>query len=110
MSPTTVSSTTEDSTIICRTSTDFHFLIPVTTRIELIHFPRSLIAAYDMGAPPTLLKLIYDELTPTLRPIDRQGEEITGRNWTTRLGEHKCVPSPQFHPSIFFSDAMTDYE
>ncbi|KAJ7702115.1 hypothetical protein B0H14DRAFT_3031160 [Mycena olivaceomarginata] len=54
------------------------------------HLPHHLIAAYDMGAPPTLLKLIYDELAPTLRPIDRQGEEITGRNWTTRLGEHKA--------------------
>jgi hypothetical protein len=49
----------------------------------------SLVAAYDMGAPPALLKLIYEDLAPTLRPIDRQGEDITEANWTTRLGERK---------------------
>jgi hypothetical protein len=49
----------------------------------------SLVAAYDMGAPPALLKLIYEDEAPTLRPIDRQGEDITEANWTTRLGERK---------------------
>ncbi|KAJ7813986.1 hypothetical protein B0H13DRAFT_463961 [Mycena leptocephala] len=39
--------------------------------------------------PPALLKLIYEDLAPTLRPIDRQGEDITEANWTTRLGERK---------------------
>ncbi|KAF7344235.1 hypothetical protein MVEN_01714700 [Mycena venus] len=57
------------------------------------HVPHHLVAAYDMGATPTLLKLIYDRLEPTLRPIDRQGESITESNWTTRLGEHKAYGS-----------------
>ncbi|KAJ6462261.1 hypothetical protein C8R47DRAFT_924075, partial [Mycena vitilis] len=55
------------------------------------HLPHHLVAAYDMGAPPTLLKQIYEDLAPTLRPIDRQGEDITEGNWTTRLGERKWV-------------------
>ncbi|KAJ7662537.1 hypothetical protein DFH06DRAFT_1324907 [Mycena polygramma] len=57
------------------------------------HLPHHLVAAYDMGAPPTLLKQIYEDLAPTLRPIDRQGEDITETNWTTRLGERKAYGS-----------------
>ncbi|KAJ7670111.1 hypothetical protein DFH06DRAFT_161096 [Mycena polygramma] len=67
---TTAFSTILDFTTICRT-----------------------IAAYDMGAPPTLLKQIYDDLAPTLRPINRQGEDITEANWTTRLGDRKAYGS-----------------
>lgn len=59
-----------------------------TTRIHTTS-STSLVAAYDMGAPPALLKLIYEDLAPTLRPINRQGEDITEANWTTRLGERK---------------------
>ncbi|KAF7363129.1 hypothetical protein MVEN_00665400 [Mycena venus] len=57
------------------------------------HLPHHLVAAYDMGATPALLKLIYDDLAPTLRPIDREGEDITESNWTTRLGERKAYGS-----------------
>jgi hypothetical protein len=49
----------------------------------------SLVAAYDLGAPPALLKAIYDDTIPTLRPVDRQGEDITEGNWTTRLGDRR---------------------
>ncbi|KAJ7151833.1 hypothetical protein C8R43DRAFT_483522 [Mycena crocata] len=52
------------------------------------HLPHHLVAAYDMGAPPALLKLIYEDELPILRPLDRQGTDITESNWTTRLGEH----------------------
>ncbi|KAJ7237332.1 hypothetical protein C8J57DRAFT_1247119 [Mycena rebaudengoi] len=57
------------------------------------HLPHHLVAAYDMGATPVLLKLIYDKLAPTLRPIDREGEDITESNWTTRLGDRKAYGS-----------------
>ncbi|KAJ7816247.1 hypothetical protein B0H13DRAFT_2380529 [Mycena leptocephala] len=67
------------------------------------HLPHHLVAAYDMGAPPALLKLIYEDLAPTLRPIDRQGEDITEANWTTRLGERKAYGSYL----AFFADQIT---
>ncbi|KAF8126231.1 hypothetical protein K438DRAFT_1890805 [Mycena galopus ATCC 62051] len=57
------------------------------------HLPHHLVAAYDMGATPALLKLIYDDEASTLRPIDRQGEDLTETNWTTRLGERKAYGS-----------------
>ncbi|KAJ6549823.1 hypothetical protein B0H19DRAFT_1264730 [Mycena capillaripes] len=57
------------------------------------HLPHHLVAVYDMGAPPALLTQIYKELAPTLRPIERQGEDITETNWTTRLGERKAYGS-----------------
>ncbi|KAJ6549818.1 hypothetical protein B0H19DRAFT_1378617 [Mycena capillaripes] len=83
MSPTTLSSTIWDITIICRTS--------------------KLVAVYDMGAPPALLKQIYEELAPTLRPIDRQGQDITETNWTKRLGERNAYGSYL----VFFTDQIT---
>lgn len=49
----------------------------------------SLVAAYDLGGPPALLQKIYDVDAPTQRPIDRQGEDLTETNWTTRLGNQK---------------------
>ncbi|KAK7046390.1 hypothetical protein R3P38DRAFT_2873562 [Favolaschia claudopus] len=57
------------------------------------HLPHHLVAAYDLGASPPLLELIYKDEAPTLRAIDRQGEDITEGNWTTRLGEHKAYGS-----------------
>ncbi|KAJ7636509.1 hypothetical protein FB45DRAFT_828755 [Roridomyces roridus] len=57
------------------------------------HLPHHLVAAYDMGAPPALLKSIYEELAPTLRPIGKEGEDITEKNWTSRLGERKAYGS-----------------
>ncbi|KAJ6564198.1 hypothetical protein B0H19DRAFT_942204 [Mycena capillaripes] len=57
------------------------------------HLPHHLVAVYDLGAPPALLKQIYEELAPTLRPIDRQGEDITETNWTSRLGDRKAYGS-----------------
>ncbi|KAJ7511287.1 hypothetical protein B0H11DRAFT_1954617 [Mycena galericulata] len=56
-----------------------------------------------MGAPPALLKVIYEDSAPTLRPVDRQGEDITESNWTTRLGEHKAYGSYL----AFFSDQLS---
>ncbi|KAJ7739259.1 hypothetical protein DFH07DRAFT_752245 [Mycena maculata] len=67
------------------------------------HLPHHLVAAYDMGAPPALLKLIYEELAPTLRPLDRQGDDITESNWTTRLGERQAYGSYL----SFFSDQLS---
>ncbi|KAJ7769527.1 hypothetical protein B0H16DRAFT_1882000 [Mycena metata] len=67
------------------------------------HLPHHLVAAYDMGAPPALLKLIYEDLAPTLRPINRQGEDITEANWTTRLGERKAYGSYL----AFFADQIS---
>ncbi|KAJ7199365.1 hypothetical protein GGX14DRAFT_467877 [Mycena pura] len=57
------------------------------------HLQHHLVAAYDMGASPALLKLIYNDEASILRPINRQGEDITVSNWTTRLGEHKAYGS-----------------
>ncbi|KAJ7717349.1 hypothetical protein B0H16DRAFT_1701012 [Mycena metata] len=67
------------------------------------HLPHHLVAAYDMGAPPALLKLIYEDLAPTLRPINRQGEDITEANWITRLGERKAYGSYL----AFFADQIS---
>ncbi|KAJ7259148.1 hypothetical protein B0H12DRAFT_1109066 [Mycena haematopus] len=67
------------------------------------HLPHHLVAAYDMGATPALLKLIYEDLAPTLLPIDRQGEDITEKNWTARLGERKAYGSYL----AFFADEIT---
>ncbi|KAJ7122352.1 hypothetical protein C8R44DRAFT_876649 [Mycena epipterygia] len=57
------------------------------------HLPHHLVAAYDMGAPPALLRLIYEDEARVLRPVDRQGEDITESNWTTRLGERPAYGS-----------------
>ncbi|KAJ7214862.1 hypothetical protein GGX14DRAFT_609552, partial [Mycena pura] len=67
------------------------------------HLPHHLVAAYDMGASPALLKLIYDDEAPSQRPIDRQGEDITHSNWTTRLGEHNAYGSYL----AFFADEIS---
>ncbi|KAJ7501933.1 hypothetical protein B0H11DRAFT_1855201, partial [Mycena galericulata] len=67
------------------------------------HLPHHLVAAYDMGATPALLKVIYEDLAPTLRPVDRQGEDITESNWTARLGEHKAYGSYL----AFFSEQLS---
>ncbi|KAJ6454209.1 hypothetical protein C8R45DRAFT_1038361 [Mycena sanguinolenta] len=57
------------------------------------HLPHHLVAAYDMGASPALMRLIYEDLAPTLLPINRQGEDITERNWTARLGDRTAYGS-----------------
>ncbi|KAF7311794.1 hypothetical protein MIND_00189900 [Mycena indigotica] len=57
------------------------------------HLPHHLVAAFDMGATHTLLKAIWDDETPTLKPIDRHGGEITAGNWAERLGEHRAYGS-----------------
>ncbi|KAJ7464151.1 hypothetical protein FB451DRAFT_1403516 [Mycena latifolia] len=57
------------------------------------HLSHHLVAAHDMGAPPALLKLIYDDEARILRPVNRQGEDITESNWTTRLGERTAYGS-----------------
>ncbi|KAF7346761.1 hypothetical protein MSAN_01814600 [Mycena sanguinolenta] len=57
------------------------------------HLPHHLVAAYDMGASPALMRLIYEDSAPILLPIDRQGEDITEKNWTARLGEPKAYGS-----------------
>ncbi|KAJ7448352.1 hypothetical protein FB451DRAFT_764655 [Mycena latifolia] len=57
------------------------------------HLSHHLIVAYDLGAPPALLKIIYDDEARILRPLDRQGEDITESNWTTRLAEPKAYGS-----------------
>ncbi|KAJ7088222.1 hypothetical protein C8R43DRAFT_298022 [Mycena crocata] len=67
------------------------------------HLGHHLVAAYDMGAPPELLKIIYEDEARILRPIGRQGEDITEANWTTRLGEHKAYGSYL----AFFSDQIS---
>ncbi|KAJ7254757.1 hypothetical protein C8J57DRAFT_1473433 [Mycena rebaudengoi] len=54
------------------------------------HLSHHLVAAYDLGAPPALMRLIYENTEKILRPMNPTGEEITEGNWTTRLGEHKA--------------------
>lgn len=51
------------------------------------HLSHHLVAAYDMGAPPALLRMIYDEEAGIQRPVDLQCDDLTERDWTTRLGE-----------------------
>ncbi|KAJ7046092.1 hypothetical protein C8F04DRAFT_987792 [Mycena alexandri] len=66
------------------------------------HLGHHLVAAYDLGAPPALLKIIYEDEAPAQRPVDRQGEDITEANWTTRLGQEKAYGSYL----VFFSDQI----
>ncbi|KAJ6483638.1 hypothetical protein DFH09DRAFT_949827 [Mycena vulgaris] len=66
------------------------------------HIPHHLVAAYDMGASPALLKLIYEEEASMQRPLNRQGEDITESNWTTRLGERTAYASYL----VFFADEI----
>ncbi|KAJ7751458.1 hypothetical protein B0H16DRAFT_1548547 [Mycena metata] len=66
------------------------------------HLGHHLVAAYDLGAPPTLLKLIYEDEAPAQRPVTRDGEDITLANWTTRLGEEKAYGSYL----VFFADEI----
>lgn len=61
----------------------------------------SLLAAYDLGAPAKLLQAIYDNEAKDLDPIhmadratklvEEQHVDITLRNWTEFLGQHKYV-------------------
>ncbi|KAJ6627711.1 hypothetical protein B0H10DRAFT_1993785 [Mycena sp. CBHHK59/15] len=67
------------------------------------HLPHHLVAAHDMGAPPELLRLIYADEASVLRPLNREGDDITDENWTTRLGEHKAYASYL----AFFSDQIS---
>ena len=58
----------------------------------LTEYP-SILAAYDLGASAPLLQAIYDSEQPTLLPIDVAIDlhDISEANWTTRLGDNKCV-------------------
>jgi Questin oxidase-like len=59
----------------------------------------SLLAAYDLGAPPELLKAIYDKERSDLLPIytanrpqkivKQQDVRIDTKNWTKYLGQEK---------------------
>ncbi|KAJ6627656.1 hypothetical protein B0H10DRAFT_2161041 [Mycena sp. CBHHK59/15] len=67
------------------------------------HLQHHLVAAYDMGAPQELLRIIYADEASILRPLNREGDDITVVNWTTRLGEHKAYASYL----AFFSDQIS---
>ncbi|KAJ7437915.1 hypothetical protein B0H11DRAFT_2359306 [Mycena galericulata] len=66
------------------------------------HISHHLVSAYDMGASPALLKLIYQNVSQIMRPLD-QKEDITESNWTARLGEYKAYSSYL----AFFSDQIS---
>ncbi|KAJ7075064.1 hypothetical protein B0H15DRAFT_917195 [Mycena belliarum] len=66
------------------------------------HLSHHLVAAYDMGATPALLKLIYDDEVKEQRPIGRQGEDITEENWTSRLNDRTSYGSYL----VFFMDQI----
>ncbi|TDL15119.1 hypothetical protein BD410DRAFT_733140 [Rickenella mellea] len=63
------------------------------------HLNHHLLAAYDMGAPATLLQKIYDQESPSLSPINLIDREknitgaldltITRDNWAKHLGPEK---------------------
>nr|GAT53732.1 predicted protein [Mycena chlorophos] len=57
------------------------------------HLPHHLVAAYDMGATPALLRAIWDDEVRILRPIGRCGTDVEAGNWTERLGEHGAYGS-----------------
>ncbi|KAF7317363.1 hypothetical protein HMN09_00472600 [Mycena chlorophos] len=57
------------------------------------HLPHHLVAAYDMGATPALLRAIWDDEVTILRPIGRCGTDVEVGNWTERLGEHGAYGS-----------------
>ncbi|KAJ7453275.1 hypothetical protein B0H11DRAFT_1741354 [Mycena galericulata] len=67
------------------------------------HLSHHLVSAYDTGAPPALLKLIYKDVSQIMRPLDRQEADIIKSNWTARLGERKAYSSYL----AFFSDEMS---
>ncbi|KAJ7476296.1 hypothetical protein B0H11DRAFT_1727341 [Mycena galericulata] len=57
------------------------------------HLSHHLVSAYDMGASPALLKLIYKDVSQIMRPLDRNEADMTESNWTARLGERKAYSS-----------------
>jgi hypothetical protein len=77
-----------------------------STRSEVkdVHSPgrfSSLLAAYDLGAPASLLQTIYDKETNELPPADlgqapTEIVTITENNWTQYVGDPKYVTSSYF--------------
>ena len=57
----------------------------------------SILAAYDLGAQPGLLRKIYEDEAKIQRPIVLEDRDktinITGDNWTQYLGDAKFVYS-----------------
>lgn len=68
-------------------------------------FFTSVLAAYDLGAPGSLIQTIYDDEAKIQRPIDLKLDgapaeaspkpgAIGDDNWTKWLGDARCVLSP----------------
>ncbi|KAI0311835.1 hypothetical protein OF83DRAFT_1177199 [Amylostereum chailletii] len=101
----TVPGTTSDSkeTVECLLEQDREayscFYGPVPFHNHLSHH---LLAAYDLGASPSLLQAIYDKDAPELRPIaaEHKGETIEAQdvkvnsgNWREYLGQEIYYPN-----------------
>ncbi|CAK5263338.1 unnamed protein product [Mycena citricolor] len=57
------------------------------------HLSHHLVAAYDMGATPALLQKIFDEEAKEQRPVGTNGDDLTEKNWTTKLGDRNAYGS-----------------
>ncbi|KAJ7679091.1 hypothetical protein DFH06DRAFT_1414899 [Mycena polygramma] len=56
------------------------------------HLPHHLLAAHDLGAPPSVLQAIFDNEVGMQQPLRQPGseapsEKLTPENWTTRIGK-----------------------
>ncbi|KZV92162.1 hypothetical protein EXIGLDRAFT_647560 [Exidia glandulosa HHB12029] len=57
------------------------------------HLPHFLLAAYDLGAPPSVLNAIYAKDAKDLRPFELEGSndlKVDRSNWKTHLGDEKA--------------------
>ncbi|KAJ7282472.1 hypothetical protein C8J57DRAFT_1295466 [Mycena rebaudengoi] len=66
------------------------------------HLPHHLVAAYDMGAPPELLRAIYEDEVKVLRPLNRTGEDIR-----KAIGLRDWESTTYASYLTFFSDRIT---
>ncbi|KAJ7112421.1 hypothetical protein C8R43DRAFT_1138898 [Mycena crocata] len=61
------------------------------------HLSHHLLAAHDLGSPPSLLQAIFDNEVGMQKPLHKLGptepaEELTPANWTARLGKAGAYP------------------
>ncbi|KAF9003378.1 hypothetical protein BDQ17DRAFT_1409195 [Cyathus striatus] len=98
------SSKKKASELLVKDATQHHcFFVPDGRHNHLSHH---ILAAYDLGAPPSLIQKIYEDEVKTQRPIklDSSYEHIviTGENWLQYIGNQNA-----YHGFvIFFSNQL----
>ncbi|EJD44202.1 hypothetical protein AURDEDRAFT_65498 [Auricularia subglabra TFB-10046 SS5] len=72
------------------------------------HLPHFLLATYDLGAPPSVLKAIYEKDAKSLKPVEIDGSKdiaINDNSWKTHLGDEKAYAGYL----KFFSDKVEQH-